>query len=428
MLYRQTKKVIAVNNKKNYVQWEDPGLRGTYVEAYDNYFPFYQPIIELSSGKVTGHEALARTRTQHGDIISAGSLFVDSVIPMSETILIDRYLRNRAIIQFSQNKDFEFLTLNISPGWIDLLEANQVSPTIKMIEKAGINPNQIVIEITEQNGNIENIKRLTQEYHQAGVRVAIDDFGAGHSQIDRIIEIEPEFIKIDMKLFKAACKGGAAANVALSIADFSNRSGSKIIFEGVETEEEFHFAIDCGADYVQGWIFNMAVAIPDKSNLYTGQVSNLKNSYLARKKQRIKFLAKESKLVSEKVLELCQCLRASSIDGSTVKKSLIRELTRLGVLRYYICDNGGTQISPNYEMKNDVDVVKLNKKYIGYNWCHRPYFPLLHAMNDLDTDHLVVSAPYKDIICAHLCKTYGVFISSDKVLLIDVLVADETLY
>jgi len=420
--------VTEIKSRKGNVSRVEPVQMKEGVDSCDNYFPFYQPIIELSSGKVTGHEALARTKSNNGDIVSAGSLFVDSAIPIHEKILIDRYLRNCAIIQFSKNNDFEFLTLNISPGWIDLLEVNQVSPTIKMIAQAGINPNQIVIEITEQNGNIENIKRLTQEYHQAGVRVAIDDFGAGHSQIDRIIEIEPEFIKIDMKLFKAACKGGVAANVALSIADFSNRSGSKIIFEGVETEEEFHFAIDCGADYVQGWLFNVAVAKPDESNIYAEKVSKLKKSYLARKKRRIKFLAKESKLVSEKVLELCQCLRTTSIDGSTINKSLIRELTRLGVLRYYICDSGGTQISANYEMKSDVDIVKLNKKHIGYNWCHRPYFPLLHAMNDLDTDHLVVSTPYKDIVSAHLCKTYGVFISSDKVLLIDVLVADETLY
>lgn len=418
----------VVNNRKGNVLHDGALQTKESVDCSDNYFPFYQPIIEVSSGKVAGHEALARTRNQNGDIVSAGALFVDSVIPTNEKILIDRYLRNRAITRFSQYNDFEFLTLNISPGWIDLLEVNQISPTIRMIEQAGINPGQIVIEITEQNGNLENIKRLTQEYHQAGIRVAIDDFGAGYSQIDRIIEVEPEFIKIDMKLFKAACKGGVAANVALTLADFSNRSGSKIIFEGVETEEELHFAIDCGADYAQGWLFNTAVAKPDKSDIYYEQVSELKKSYLARKKQRITFLAKENKLVSEKVLELCQYLRAATVEGAGIKKSLISALTRLGVLRYYICDSEGTQISANYEMQKGVDVVKLNKQHIGYNWCHRPYFPLLHAMNDLDTDHLVVSTPYKDIVSAQLCKTYGVFISSAKVLLIDVLVADETLY
>lgn len=422
--------MIAVNKnkKKESVFGESTKQIKDGVELCDDYFPFYQPIIELSSGKVTGHEALARTISKDGDVVSAGELFVDSTISINKKILIDRYLRNSAIKQFTQHNDFEFLTLNISPGWIDLLEVNQVSPTIKMIEQAGINPKQIVIEITEQNGNIENIKRLTEEYHQAGVRVAIDDFGAGHSQIDRIIEVEPEFIKIDMKLFKSACKGGAAANVALSIADFSNRSGSKIIFEGVETEEEFHFAIDCGADYVQGWIFNVAVAKPDKSNTYFDQVSDLKKSYLARKSQRIKILAHENKLVSKKILELCQRLRAANIDGSKIEKSLIRELNRLGVLRYYICNGDGTQISANYEIANDAAVVKVNNKQLGHNWCHRPYFPQLHAMTDFTSDYLEVSTPYKDIISAQLCKTYGIFVSPNNVLLIDVLVADETLF
>ncbi len=70
----------------------------------------------------------------------------------------------------------------------------------------------------------------------------------------------------------------------------------------------------------------------------------------------------------------------------------------------------------------------LNHEYIGCNWSHRPYFPLLHAMRGFEGDHIVVSDPYLDITTGKMCKTYGLFVSADCVLLIDVRVDDIILF
>ena len=66
---------------------------------------------------------------------------------------------------------------------------------------------RVVIEITETHGELSRLQRLVEQYHAVGLRVAIDDFGAGNSQLDRIIALAPDMIKLDMRLFKMAAKG-----------------------------------------------------------------------------------------------------------------------------------------------------------------------------------------------------------------------------
>src|SRR5690606_36646549 len=95
-----------------------------------------------------------------------------------------------------------FLTLNIPPAWISRLGDKAASPTLKMVESSGIDPARVVIEITETHGELRQLQRLVKQYHQAGLRVAIDDLGAGNSQLDRIIALAPDIIKLDMRLFK----------------------------------------------------------------------------------------------------------------------------------------------------------------------------------------------------------------------------------
>jgi len=104
----------------------------------------------------------------------------------------------------------------------------------------------------------------------------------------------------------------------------------------------------------------------------------------------------------------------------------IEDMCRLGVLQFFLCDQDGNQISDNVIVSSGC--LKMNDQYLGYNWSHRPYFPILHAMNQLQNEHVVVSEPYRDISTGQLCKTHGVFILDVCVLLIDVLAEDVVLF
>lgn len=437
---------MATKNTITQASFAEPGFSA--ISDLDEYFPHYQPIIKLSTGEIAGYEALARrfkpvvsdefiksTGQFERQVVSAGGLFFDPKVPKVEKLTIDRFLREQAIGFFAGNNQSEFLTINISPDWVDLLEDNMISPTVTMIERMGLDPKRVIIEITERTGNLHNLKRMTEQYHNAGFKVAVDDFGTGASQIDRLIALQPDFIKLDRTLFRAASLGGPEADVILAIADIAPRAGCEVICEGIETEEEFHFAIECGADYIQGWLFQAAEAELKPSGCYQHRVNTYKQSYLSRKSERYLELANHNRNVAREVERLGRLLDTKgglddwteSLFGSNSTAFADWQVThQLGVLRFYLCDCVGQQVTANFEIGANSISVDASKK--GRNWSHRPYFPLLHAMHQLDADHMVVSDPYKDIVSGEICKTFGVFLGAEQVLLIDVLTSDGVLF
>lgn len=388
--------------------------------------PWFQPIIEVARGRVAGYEALARQVSVDGSAKSIGHLFFSDIIPNTLKLGLDRHIRQEAIDAFVNFPDAGFVAVNISPYWIDLLDDFHLSPTVAMIERAGIDPARVVIEITEIGGDLDKLERVVAEYRAAGMKLAVDDFGVGASQIDRLVRLRPDYIKLDMDLFKQASRGGTEADVLLAIAAIAERTGCEIICEGVETDEEFHFALECGASYVQGWVFQAAAATPVAADRYSRQVNTLKKSYLQRKTQKYLNTVSHNKRVSDKVEALCRHLRSSPCSAADFRHIDGGSLWQLGVRRIYICDVHGEQVSPSYNL--DSLHIHADPDFIGYNWSHRPYFPLLHAMQQVQCNHVVVSSAYRDVINGVMCKTYGVFISDNRILLIDVLSEEDILF
>jgi len=96
------------------------------------------------------------------------------------------------------------------------------------------------------------------------------------------------------------------------------------------------------------------------------------------------------------------------------------------VFRYYICDNIGNKISPNYEISNDGFYENLES--LGMNLSHRPYFPAFIAANNISDQIFTVSEVYRDVKSRLLCRTYAINLDGNKILLVDALVEDEIIY
>lgn len=389
------------------------------------YFPYFQPIIDLNSGKIAGYEALARTN-KNGQIASAGHIFNDPLLNQQQQLIIDRSIRKQALKMIASYPESGFLTINISPGWIDKLDHRDKIPTIEMIQEIGIPPNRIIIEITELAGSITNLKHITTQYQKHGIRVAIDDFGAGYSQLNRVAELEPELIKIDMGLLKEASLGGVKGDILLSLSGLAKRTGSQIICEGIETEHEFHFAIECGADFIQGWIFYPAMETPLDSKSTINKTIALKQSYLSRKRSRTKNTVHQNNLVSNHIEKIRKHIENITDHNYKLTTSDRARMTEEGILRYYLCNEQADQISPNFELFNGNFIVSSPTP--SANWSHRPYFSLLYDIENLVDAHIVDSPPYKDRHSGLLCKTFGTFLSNQTILLVDVLIDDNVLF
>lgn len=391
-------------------------------QAVAAYFPHFQPLIYLPTGAIAGYEMLARTRDAQGAVVSAGALFGDTALPVEFKIAVDRHLRKCGFERFVDDPSAGFLTINISPDWINRLGEGIASPTLRMIDEIGLDPGRVVIEITETHGELSRLQRLVEQYHAVGLRVAIDDFGAGNSQLDRIIALAPDMIKLDMRLFKMAAKGGLSADVLLGMTAIAERAGCEVVCEGVETSEEFFFGIECGASYMQGYLFAPALPEPIAPDSFQPRVQELADRYLQLKSARLTTAIDHSRSIKQAVLALRQQLQ-ETLPPAAVATAPLRQL---GIMRFFICDRSGRQLSPNYEIR--ANAIEVEEHYRGYNWSWRPYFPTLTAMQHREGFDLVASTVYRDASSGCLCKTFGLFLDEARVLLVDAEVGDDVLY
>lgn len=381
-------------------------------------FPYFQPIIGVASGKIIGYEALARQFNTENQVISAGGLFSSNKeYDVSQLIEWDRDLRWQALKKFSQLNDNSHLTLNISSAWIEYVTDLKAIPTLQMLEKLNINRNRIIIEITETQGDIDRLIKIVKIYRNNGLKVAIDDFGAGFSQLDRIMAIRPDIIKIDMCLFKQAAKGGIASDVVHLLARLSKRTGCRIVCEGVETDAEFMFGLNCGAHFLQGHLFSQAQKEFQPELSYEKHISSLRTKYLNRTLKKQQNIISKVNLIKALIIRLKHKLQ----DDFNLNELASWSFQETGILRFYLCNNQGIQTSPNFNFAENKWFSDTTK--IGFNWSWRSYFYHLLALENSDIDEpdrFVTSERYKDFNSSYMCKTLSIRLDMDRILLVDI--------
>lgn len=380
-------------------------------------FPYFQPIIAVASAKIIGYEALARKYDEENKPISAGSVFSCSETDVSQLITWDRNVRRLALEKFSHLQSNSLLSLNISSAWIDYVIDLKALPTLQMIDEFKINRNRIIIEITETQDDIEKLAQIVKIYRHHGLKVAIDDFGAGFSQLERVMAIRPDIIKIDMRLFKQASKEGIASDVVHLLTQLCKRTGCRIVCEGIETDDEFIFGLSCGAQFLQGYLFSQAEAEFQAELSYEKHISSLRDKFVSRSVQKQEQNIIKINSIKSLVLRLKQCLE----HDFNLNDLVSWDFEETGILRFYLCNNKGIQTSPNFNFSNKSWFTDSSK--VEFNWSWRPYFYHLLALENTGTEineRFVSSERYKDFDTDQICKTFSLRLDNDRILLVDI--------
>ncbi|KUM44446.1 EAL domain-containing protein [Pseudomonas sp. EpS/L25] len=373
---------------------------------------FFQPFIDTATGRIAGVEALGRLRQADGSHASVGPLFADPSLATGDLLQLDRVLRDDALRRFAAAPDDWFLSLNLSPLWISQLEPGANLPSLSQLERSGIAPHRIVYEITEAAGDLPRLIEAVARYRAMGIRIAIDDFGSGYSQLDRVFDLQPDILKLDMRLFQAAARGGPRGDAVKALAQMAERTGCWLIAEGVETEAELDFALECGARYVQGFLFAEATAELAASEQYRERFAALRTRFVDAK------LAQQTRMLElrQRLADFMLRLKPwAELGGPLSALPDPHEFPSL--LRIYQCDRSGTQITPNLEWNGMF--WRENRRYLNHNWSWRPYFYALLA-EGWNERRLTLSTVYRDATTNQYCLTASQFMESgQRLLLID---------
>lgn len=131
----------------------------------------------------------------------------------------------------------------------------QIRFMAKRLREIGLDTRLLVCEITEASAlSDKTMVRLAAEMRRHGIRLAIDDFGSGHSTLERVEMIEPDIVKIDGAWFRQIVATPAGARLFPALVQGFRDRGAQVLVEGVETPYQLLTALDAGADFLQGYL------------------------------------------------------------------------------------------------------------------------------------------------------------------------------
>jgi len=218
----------------------------------------FQPIISVRKKAIIGYEGL--TRGLHPvthKLIPPKALF-NQAVPMGVVLELDRLCRKTVLENFrdiQKNEPDAILSLNFEASVIDQGVVGSGS-LIQQVQSLGISPQSIAIEIIESNvEDIEALQKFISTYRQYGFLIALDDVGAGHSNLNRIPLLKPDILKIDQYLVHDIDKDFYKQEIFKSLVNLAHQIGALIVSEGIETEAEALFVTELGVDMMQGYYF-----------------------------------------------------------------------------------------------------------------------------------------------------------------------------
>jgi EAL domain-containing protein (putative c-di-GMP-specific phosphodiesterase class I)/GGDEF domain-containing protein len=215
----------------------------------------FQPIISLVDGEVLGHEALSRITCDSG-IRNMETLFA---LAGHYNCLwdLEQLCRTRAFeaaFKFMIPPYSKKLFINVNPNVLHD-ESFQKGLTKEYLNQYQISSSNIIFEITERNmiRDIEGFLAAIDHYKGQDYKIAIDDAGAGYSGLNLISDVNPNFIKLDMKLTRDIHIDNLKAALVKGMVELSKISNISLIAEGIEKEEELEALINLGVQYGQGY-------------------------------------------------------------------------------------------------------------------------------------------------------------------------------
>ena len=220
---------------------------------HKNVVPFFQSISDRD-GKILKYEALVRIiEFDEGEKrVLYPSEFLDISINSGLYIKIAQEMLEKSLAFFI-NRD-EKISLNFLPN--DFFNPSIMNALMGAIEKFD-SPQKIVVEITEQEGveNFERLAKVVKKLRAMGVLIAIDDFGSGYANYAHILELKPDYIKIDGSLIQNILSDNDSKILVQSIVRFAHELNITTVAEYVENKEIFELLKEYGVDEFQGYYF-----------------------------------------------------------------------------------------------------------------------------------------------------------------------------
>lgn len=233
-------------------EWIDEVIRKELVTCHA------QPIVD-TKGEIYAHEMLARFYREDGSVIYPGEIF-GAARKRDRLYALDRICRMAAVraASFTDKKAF----INFIPTSIYSPEFCLKSTTM-LADRLGVDSGRLVFEVveTESVEDTDHLKRILSFYKEEGFRYALDDVGEGYSTLELLSDLQPHYMKLDMKYVQGVAADPQKQQTASAFLAEAKKLGSVPLAEGIEDEEDFEWLNANGYQLFQGYLFGKPAPI-----------------------------------------------------------------------------------------------------------------------------------------------------------------------
>ena len=225
---------------------------------------FYQPIVALATGEITGFEALIRWEHPQRGFVSPAA-FIPVAVASGLVVPVDRWIMVEAARQLSQWHSlfpaFAGLSVSVNVSGKRLTDPALVEEVKEVLDQTAIDPKTLRLEITEGE-MMENTDEAIVVLHQlkaAGVTLMVDDFGTGYSSLSYLQRFPVDIVKIDQSFVRGMTDNPKDEEIVRAILNLAQILGLRVVAEGIETAEHLARLRQLGCSHGQGYLFSRPV-------------------------------------------------------------------------------------------------------------------------------------------------------------------------
>lgn len=364
----------------------------------------FQPIISLSHRRAVGYEGLMRARRVDDGSPRSPIELLAACRDFEAALTLDRLSRMVHLHNFArQAQKPGWLFLNMHPEVFLRAGRSDCIPVFRrMLEHAGVPAERVVIEVLENAVRDDvDFSQSMAYFRSLGCLIALDDFGAGHSNFERVWQIQPEIVKLDRSLIVRSAQSPKVRRMLAQMVSLLHECGALVLMEGIETEDEAQIALESDVDFVQGFYFGR----PQPELAATEGVSPAISSLWQEFDRRWQADRSDHQ---ERVGPYSNALGYASVllaGGRSMEEACASFLALEGAEFCYLLDSRAQQIgcnlwSPHYAPPDGQRFLPLADAE-GARWARRPYFR--RAMEHCG--RVQITRPYLSISSARLSAT-----------------------
>jgi len=227
----------------------------------DEFVLYYQPQIDLRTGKIVGFEALIRwNHPEYGLVYPAEFIPLAEetglIVPIGKWVIETACKQNKSW----QNMDYGYIPVSVNVSAYQILHSDLSAIIREALDRTKLDPKWLIVEITESiMQDIEKTDAIINELKSFNVKVAIDDFGTGYSTIGLLKNLKFDILKIDPSFTADLKKDNSSVDLVKLIIDFACQRSYSIIAEGIEDEEQVRILTEKGCNWGQGFYYSKPV-------------------------------------------------------------------------------------------------------------------------------------------------------------------------